>query len=203
VQPSSQRLAASNGTVSLAGEGFASYQPIRRLKVASAVQATEWLAAQIGFGRAPKGTRMLRLIYFSIIFIIIPGIILAFFIIAAVLPGYATDRDAKFSGRAGFWAGLVIFAVYAVTAIAKVTAPDFNAEQLPSFNWLGLIIGTVAGFLLLFLVSFTLPTRGIGVLTLLLCAASTIGLFSYLFNSGTRDFHHVPHTLRRPNERDC
>lgn len=133
-------------------------------------------------------TRMLQLIYFSIIFIIIPGIILAFFLISALLPGRAADRDAKFSGRAGFWAGLVIFAVYAVSAIAKVTTPDFSAERLPSFNWLGLIIGAIAGFVLLFFVEFALPSRGIGVLTLILCAASTIGLFSYLFNSGIRNF---------------
>jgi hypothetical protein len=131
---------------------------------------------------------MLQLIYFSIIFIIIPGIILAFFLISALLPGRAADRDAKFSGRAGFWAGLVLFAVYAVSAIAKVTTPDFSAERLPSFNWLGLIIGAIAGFVLLFFVELALPSRGIGVLTLILCAASTIGLFSYLFNSGIRNF---------------
>jgi hypothetical protein len=133
-------------------------------------------------------TRMLQLIYFSIIFVVIPGIILAFFLISALLPGRAADRDAKFSGRAGFWAGLVIFAVYAVSTIAKVTTPDFSAERLPSFNWLGLIIGATAGFVLLFFVEFSLPSRGIGVLTLILCAASTIGLFSYLFNSGIRSF---------------
>jgi hypothetical protein len=134
------------------------------------------------------GINMLQVMYFSIIFIIIPGIILAFFIIAALLPGLAVDHDAKLSGRAGFWAGLVLFAVYAVSAISKVTAPDFNAESLPSFSWLGLTVGVILGFALLYFVEFTLPSRGIGVLTLILCAASTIGIFSYLFNSGIRDF---------------
>jgi hypothetical protein len=131
---------------------------------------------------------MARFIYFAIIFIIIPGIILAFFVIAALLPKYADEDNARFSGRAGFWAGLVIFAVYAVSAVARITTPDFNFEQLPSFNWLGLIIGIIAGFVFLFLVELTLPSRGIGILTLILCAASTIGFFSYLFNSGIRDF---------------
>jgi hypothetical protein len=106
---------------------------------------------------------MLRFIYFLIIFIIIPGIILAFFVIAALLPNFAVDRDVKFSGRAGFWAGLVIFAIYALSAIARITTPNFNVDQLPSFSWLGLIIGAIVGFAFLFLVQFTLPRRGLAV----------------------------------------
>jgi hypothetical protein len=131
---------------------------------------------------------MLRAIYFSIIFIIIPAIILAFFIIAAILPSRAADGNARFSGRAGFWAGLVVFAGYAISAIGRITAPNFNVDRLPSFNWIGVIIGVIAGFALLFLVEEALPSRGIGILTLVLSAASTIGLFSYLFTSEIRDF---------------
>lgn len=131
---------------------------------------------------------MLQLIYFTIIFLVIPAIISAFFVIAALLPGRASNGDATLSGRAGFWAGLVIFAGYAISAIASINAPEFNVDRLPSFNWFGVIIGVIIGFLFLFFVGAALPSRGIGVLTLVLSAASTIGLFSYLFTSGARDF---------------
>ena len=131
---------------------------------------------------------MLQFIYFTIIFVVIPAIIVAFFIIAALLPGRAADGNATFSGRAGFWAGLVIFAGFSVSAISGITAPDFSVDRLPSFNWFGAIVGLLVGFFFLFFVEGALPSRGIGVLTLILSAASTIGLFSYLFTSGIRDF---------------
>jgi hypothetical protein len=101
---------------------------------------------------------MLKAIYFAIVFLIIPAIILAFFIIAGVLPRAAASRDATMSGRAGFWAGLVIFAAFAVSAISDVTSPDFRADQLPSFSWFGIIVGIIAGFALLFVVEVALPS---------------------------------------------
>lgn len=131
---------------------------------------------------------MLKVIYFAIIFLVIPAIILAFFIISALLPRAANSGNARVSGRAGFWAGLVVFAAFAVSAIGSVTSPDFHVEKLPSFSWLGILAGVVGGFAFLLVVERILPSRGIGILTLILSAASTIGLFSYLFTSGTRDF---------------
>jgi hypothetical protein len=61
---------------------------------------------------------------------------------------------------------------------------------LPDFgfgSWIVLIIGGGIGFFLLWIVRVLIPTRGIGVVTLLLTAASTCSLFSYVFIADIRD----------------
>lgn len=131
---------------------------------------------------------MLTFIYFGIIFVAIPLVMIWFFVAAAVLPKRAPDLNAQFSGRAGFWAGLVVFAGYAVSALSGISSPDFNVSRLPSFHFIGAALGTFFGFVIPLVTEKALPSRGIGVLTLFLSAASSVGLFSYLFYSDVRDF---------------
>ena len=131
---------------------------------------------------------MLKLLYAAIIYGLIPAILILYFVMSAKLPGMVHSAETRLSARAGFWAGVVVFAAYCVAVIPGIDQLDFDVSSLPDFNIWGLLLGLAAGFFFLVLLETLLPTRGIGLLTLLIAAASSVALFSYLFQSGARDF---------------
>jgi len=131
---------------------------------------------------------MLKIIYGVIIYGLIPAILIAYFIIAAKIPSMVVNSEVKLSARAGFWAGVVVFAAYCVIAIPGIDKLNFDVNSLPSFNLWGLLLGLALGFAFLRVLESLMPNRGVGVLTLLMAAASAIALFSYLFQANARDF---------------
>jgi hypothetical protein len=137
---------------------------------------------------SPGGTQMIKIIYAVIIYGLIPAILIMYFVISARLPSMVEDSEVRLSARAGFWAGVVIFAAYCVIVIPGIDELNFDVDSLPSFNLWGALLGLATGFVFLRVLEIFLPSRGIGILTLIMAAASAIALFSYLFQADARDF---------------
>jgi hypothetical protein len=130
---------------------------------------------------------MLKIIYGAVVFFVVPAILLTLFIISSALPSQAENAESRISGRAGFFAGLILFTGYVVSTANGVQTPHFPLDQLPSTHWLGVLTGLGAGYLFPFVLRIAQPSRVLGVLTLLLSAMSLIALFSYVFDSQYRN----------------
>ncbi len=130
---------------------------------------------------------MLSLIYALIIWVIVPIVILAIFALALRIVTTVTDSDHKTSARAGFWAGLLLFVVYVVSQLSTLGNFNFTWNYVPQFQWVIGIAGVCAGFVFLAGIRFVIPTRIIGLVTLLLVWASSSALFSYIFIANIRD----------------
>jgi len=130
---------------------------------------------------------MLQVIYGFVLWLIVPCIIFGMLIFSMAVCGRAHEKRSAWSG---FFLGLIVFVLYVISKLSSLQGVDFTFNSFPDFglrSWIVLIIGALAGFFLLFIVAALKPTRGIGVITLFLSAASTISLFSYIFISGIRD----------------
>ncbi|GAA1633533.1 hypothetical protein ACFQY4_16900 [Catellatospora bangladeshensis] len=131
---------------------------------------------------------MLEVVYGIVILGIIPCILFALFVIALLLPGGAKNHESKVSGWAGFWAGLVVFALYVVTVAGRIQLPQFQVGGFPSFHLGGFALGLITGYALPHIMWIVRPTRLLGILTLIISATTLIALFNYLFYTGVRGF---------------
>ncbi len=130
---------------------------------------------------------MLQVIYGIVLWLIVPCIIFGMLIFCMSICGHA---DEKRSAWSGFFLGLIVFVLYVISKLSSLQGVDFAFNSFPDFgfgSWVVLIIGALGGFFLLFIVAMLKPTRGLGVVTLFLSAASTCALFSYIFISSIRD----------------
>ncbi len=132
---------------------------------------------------------MLQFIYGVILWIIVPAIMTAMFIFGMVIAS-KSDSPVKASAWAGFLLGLLAFVIYLVNKLPSFQNLNFTFNSFPDFgfgSWVTLIEGGTVGFFLLWIILFMKPTRGVGVITFLLVAASTCSLFSYIFIESIRD----------------
>ncbi len=131
---------------------------------------------------------MLTAIYGLIVWVVVPGIIAAILLFSFLIPSFIRDKQFKVSAIAGFWAGLLLFVIYAVSQLHTIQEPDLSITSLPDFNLIATVIGAVVGFCLLRILIFLKTTPIIGLITLILSAASSSALFSYLFTASIRGF---------------
>lgn len=134
-------------------------------------------------------TALLGFIYGSFVWVIIPLIILSMLIFSLMIVARVTMADSKISVRAGLLAGLVLFVIYVVTQLQSIHVPNLS-NYSPHFNLFSgvvLLIGFIVGFFLLWGIRILAPTRLVGLLVLILSAASLSALFSYFFASNVRD----------------
>lgn len=130
---------------------------------------------------------MLQVIYGFVLWLIVPSIMLGMLIFSMVICNHANEKRSAWSG---FYLGLLIFVIYIVSKLSTLQAIDFNFNSFPDFgfgSWVILIFGAIIGFFLLTAVAMLKPTRGIGIVTVILAAASTCALFSYIFIADIRD----------------
>jgi len=118
--------------------------------------------------------------------IVVPLIMLALLIFGRVIANSVRDSELRVSAGAGFWAGLVIFVIYVVSQLGAIHTPTFNFFNLPGFLIVPMTFGLVVGFVFLWMVKAMIPTRLVGLITLLLSATSTSSLFSYVFIDSLR-----------------
>jgi hypothetical protein len=118
--------------------------------------------------------------------VIVPCVMLALFIFALRIAARAGDPELRRSAWAGIWAGLVILVLYIVSQSSRMRSPDLDFSTLPGLQTLPLLIGLAAGFVFLGVVRFLVPTRVVGLVTLLLSATSSCALFSYVFIDSLR-----------------
>ena len=119
-------------------------------------------------------------IAFVFMWIIVPCIMLGWLL-------YALSKARTTSSRAGFWAGLVIFVVFVISQLHLARAPDLSLNQLPQLELLPLLVGALVGFNILLVARLIRAEALLGIETLLLSAASSIALFSYIFMAGARN----------------
>ena len=130
---------------------------------------------------------VLQVIYGIVLWLVVPCIIFGMLIFSIAI---CVNADEQRSAWAGFFLGLIVFVLYVISKLSSLQAVNFAFNSFPNFgfsNWVVLLIGALVGFFLLFIVVWLKPTRGIGVVTLFLSAASTCALFSYIFISSIRD----------------
>jgi hypothetical protein len=128
---------------------------------------------------------LLQLIYGAVIWVIVPSILASIFFLGLLIIVRTDDDYIRVSARAGFLAGLLVFVIYVVARLPAIQIPQFGFGNLPNFTAYSLVLlalGGILGFFLLRLLSLLMPTRFIGVVTLILAAASSSALFSYLFD---------------------
>jgi hypothetical protein len=118
--------------------------------------------------------------------VILPLIMLAVFAFAWVIASSARTPESKVSSWAGLWAGLVTFVVYVVSQLGRIREPDLHFSVLPGLLLQPLGWGLGAGFVFLGLVRYAVPTRLVGIITLMLAASSTSAMFTYLFIDSLR-----------------
>ncbi|MCX6027685.1 MAG: hypothetical protein NT169_00045, partial [Chloroflexi bacterium] len=118
--------------------------------------------------------------------VVVPCIMLALFVYALVIASSVKGSEQKTSSWAGFWAGLVLFVVYVVSQLSLLREPDLGFSRLPGFLIVPMGLGLVIGFLFLWMVKVTVPTRLAGLITLLLSAVSTSALFTYIYINSLR-----------------
>jgi hypothetical protein len=134
--------------------------------------------------------KVLTIIYGLVAWVIVPIVILAILALAIRIISSVSDSDNEVSAKAGFWAGLLLFVVYVVSQLATLENITFTSDYfnyMPQFNILTTVIGSVIGFASLAGMSYLIPTRVVGLVTLLLTCASTSALFNYIFIENDRN----------------
>ena len=124
---------------------------------------------------------MRELISLIVLWGVVPAIFLALFIFGMVIVKRTSYDDRRTSARAGFWAGLVLFIGYVISQSHTLKMPASIFRYLPALDLLPAGIGFIVGFLFLWGVRFLLLTRMVGIVSLILSALSTSGLYSYIF----------------------
>jgi hypothetical protein len=103
-----------------------------------------------------------------------------------IIANSARTAELRVSSWAGFWAGLLSFVVYVVSQLNKIHEPRFQYADLPGMQLLPFGWGLTSGFVFLWFVRHAVPTRLVGLITLMLAGSSTSAVFTYVFIDGTR-----------------
>ena len=118
--------------------------------------------------------------------VILPLIMFAIFAFAWIIANSTRTGELRVSSWAGFWAGLLSFVVYVVSQLSKIHEPRFQYADLPGMQLLPFGWGLSAGFVFLWFVRYAVPTRLVGLITLMLAGTSTSAVFTYVFIDTTR-----------------
>ena len=110
----------------------------------------------------------------------------AIFAFAWIIASSAKTGELKVSSWAGFWAGLLTFVIYVVGQLGHIREPNLHYAPLPGLQFLPLGWGLTTGFLFLWIVRHAVPTRLVGLITLMLAGSSTSAIFTYIFIDSLR-----------------
>ena len=113
--------------------------------------------------------------------VILPMIMCAIFTFAWIIAGSARTVELRVSSWAGFWAGLLSFVIYAVSQLGQIREPNLHYAAPPGLRLLPLGWGLTTGFVILWIVRHAVPTRLVGLITLMLAGSSTSAIFTYIF----------------------
>jgi hypothetical protein len=118
--------------------------------------------------------------------VILPLIMCAIFAFAWIIAGSAKTAELRVSSWAGFWAGLLSFVIYVVSQLSQIREPNLHYAALPDMQFLPLGWGLTTGFVFLWIVRHAVPTRLVGLITLMLAGSSTSAIFTYIFIDSLR-----------------
>ncbi|MCS6847400.1 MAG: hypothetical protein RMN52_06770 [Anaerolineae bacterium] len=124
--------------------------------------------------------------FFVVQWLVVPCIMIALFIYARAIVRALSERESKTSANAGFWAGLIILAIFVISQLDAIRNFQFSHDELQELLVLPMMLGAIVGFVFMHLVRLVIPTRLVGLLTLVLSATSSSALFSYVFMNNLR-----------------
>jgi hypothetical protein len=124
---------------------------------------------------------MAQFIATTVQWVILPFIMFAIFALAWIIASSTKTAELRVSSWAGFWAGMLSFVIYVVSQLTEIREPELRYVPLPGLQLLPLGWGLTAGLLFLWVVRHAVPTRMVGLITLLLTGTSTSALFTYIF----------------------
>lgn len=111
----------------------------------------------------------------------IPLILLGLVVVGRSMVNRARDEEQGTAGRAGWWAGLILFFIFFVHELPAFRAPQAGVDGAVVIDIWGVAAGTALGFAILWGVSFLSAARVVGVLVLFLTFAGLSSAHSYLF----------------------
>jgi hypothetical protein len=129
---------------------------------------------------------MTAIIATTVQWVILPSIMMAVFAFAWVIAGTARGPELKVSSWAGVGAGLLTFVIYVVSQLSRIHEPELHFSALPGLQLLPIGWGLATGFLFLWMVRYAVPTRLVGIITLMLSVSSTSAMFIYVFLDSMR-----------------
>jgi hypothetical protein len=124
---------------------------------------------------------MAQFIATTVQWVILPFIMFAIFALGWIVASATKTAELRVSSWAGFWAGMLSFVIYVVSQLTEIREPELRYVPLPGLQLLPLGWGLTAGLLFLWIVRHAVPTRMVGLITLLLTGTSTSALFTYIF----------------------
>lgn len=92
----------------------------------------------------------------------------------------------KTSARAGFWGGLIICVIFTVSRLGDIQGISFSFSAVPGVDVFNLTLGIVIGFFVILLFGMLIPTRMVGIITMLLVGASSTALVAFVLLSASR-----------------
>ncbi len=111
----------------------------------------------------------------------IPLILAGLVLVGRSMVHRARDQEQLTAGRAGWWAGLILFFLFFVHELPAFRPPHTGVEGGVVVDIWGVVAGTALGFAILWGVSFLSAARVVGFLVLFLTFAGLASLHSYLF----------------------
>src|SRR5690348_344112 len=107
------------------------------------------------------------ILFVLLVWIVIPLIILSMFIFSLIIVFATRGTEQRISVRAAFFAGLLLFVIYAFSQLQTIHDPSISFD-LTGFNQTDLIVATVSfiiGFMLLWGIQIIIPLRVLGIIT--------------------------------------
>jgi len=120
--------------------------------------------------------------------VVIPLILAGLVLVAWSMVNRARDEEQLTAGRAGWWAGLILFFLFFVHELPAFRPPAPGVEGGVTVDVWGVVAGTVLGFAVLWGMSFLSAARVVGFLVLFLTFAGLSSLLSYLFLETRNEF---------------
>ena len=112
--------------------------------------------------------------------IIIPLILLIILLYGIMLPIIASETEAKVSGFAGIFAGLVVFIFFLLSQ--QDSKLEFSSELSSfSFQFFPSLGGFILGIVTKFVIDLIFHTRALGIVTLIIVATILIAIFTLIF----------------------
>jgi hypothetical protein len=120
--------------------------------------------------------------------VVVPGILSSVLIHSVLVARRMPDPHARRASRAGFWAGIALTTLVVVLRSGSVVPGEPLGARPMHLDALGLSWGALAGVVLwLSLRRTPYERRFIGLLTIVLTATSSLGLFTYIADATWSD----------------
>lgn len=126
-------------------------------------------------------TLVLDALTFIVLWLIVPAIMAGLALMGLSIAKRAIEGENKVAAEAGWWAGLVLFVIYFIYKMPSFRVPELLIDKTLELNLWDAVLGTLIGFVLLWVLKRLIATKVVGFIVLLLAFSGTSSLYSYFF----------------------